>query len=306
MDDSLRQLIEIWKRLIQNELDSLAPQILEVHPLKNIFKEVKSYHPLRNYNDIGADLILSFEKILSCTNSHVLSLYHKHALLYFMEVALEKTVTDQYFPSKINRLFEEWYKRIISEFASNSDTYYSHENDSYLKDFSVCVQKMIPIGGAWVVEISGISKKFLLRLSFPQWLANLYFFIKLKGFQPFYQIHTVINRTDRFNEMEREKAYYHISQLLVKNVHMKGMFASSWLYDPQLGRISPRLAYLVKTPKENGAKFFWVGPSQAATNGALMKSQTRRKLYAQGKYLPTAYIKIWHRNDLMNWVREHF
>lgn len=305
MDKELSQSIINQKQLVKGTLESTTPDILKRYPIHTIISSIQSYDTLEKYNYLDKGLITNLTAIQSHAGSQGFAFYHKYILLNLMERNQPGLEGDP-LPESVQILIKNWYRRVIEEFDSNDDIYYSYENDAFLKDLGVCSQRLIPIGGAWVVEVSGISRRFLIKLSLKDWLCSFFFFLKMRGFRPFYQIHTVFNLTHRFTEKEREKGYYNIALLLKQNKQIRGMFASSWLYDPEVGKISPKLKYLVKTPMANGARCFLVGPSQADTNGALFKSSTRRRLYAQGKYTPTAYIKIWPRQDLIHWARNRY
>lgn len=305
MDKELTQSIIHQKQLVKRALESNTPDILKRYPIRRSISSIQSYDIIENYNYLDTGLIASLMAIKSNAGSQCFAYYHKYILLKLME-RNQPGLDGDSLPESVQILIQSWYRRVIEDFDSNNYTYYSYKNDAFLKDLGVCSQRLIPIGGAWVVEVSGISRRFLMKLSLKGWLCSFFFFLKLRGFRPFYQIHTVFNLTHRFTEKEREKGYYNIALLLEQNRQIKGMFASSWLYDPELGKVSPRLKYLVKTPIANGARCFLVGPSQADTNGALLKSRTRRRLYAQGKYIPTAYIKIWPRRDLIHWARNRY
>jgi hypothetical protein len=80
------------------------------------------------------------------------------------------------------------------------------------------------------------------------------------------------------------------------------MYAEGWLYDSNLENVSPELVYLRRKPEQNGAKVFRIGTRQRDIVHATAMSPTRRKLYQQGKYMPTAYALVWPRKELLAWV----
>lgn len=305
MDKMLTQSIIKQNKILKETIEENLPEVLSRYPVTRIISFIQSCSPLENYNHLHPELIESLKSIKSDAGSRCYALYHKYILLSMMERNQSGSIIDS-LPRNIQILVESWFYRIIGEFDTNHYTYYCHEKDAFLKDLGVCSGRLIPIGGAWVIELSGISRRFLLKLKLTDLIKNFLFLLRLKGFHPFFQIHTVFNLTHLFNEKEREVGYRNIALLLEQNRQVKGLFASSWLYDPELGKVSPRLKYLASTPTANGARCFLVGSSKADTNGALLKSSTRRRLFAQGKYTPTAYIKIWPRKDLIHWVKNRF
>ena len=82
------------------------------------------------------------------------------------------------------------------------------------------------------------------------------------------------------------------------------MFGASWFYDPVLATVSPRLGYLRDVPLNGGAKLFFVEKGGAALANSLSTSPTRRKLYEEGKYVPTTYMMAWGRKAQSAWARQ--
>ncbi len=80
------------------------------------------------------------------------------------------------------------------------------------------------------------------------------------------------------------------------------MVGTSWFYDPALPAISPRLAYLQQRPLEAGAFLVRHGRGAIYTERATLTSETRRKLYEEGKYLPVCFSLVWPRDALIAWA----
>jgi hypothetical protein len=93
-----------------------------------------------------------------------------------------------------------------------------------------------------------------------------------------------------------------MAEMLEFNPHIKGVSGGSWFYDPEIENVSPRLAYLRQRPQQRGAYVFYSHVD--IDGGALSKSQTRRDLYDQGKYLPKAYFIVWPRQKVIAWSRQ--
>lgn len=288
---------------LKKEISAINHELLQKFPLENYLKEIRSSPLWYNYNYISPKLATIFEHIQSTYQAHALVLYHKLALLDFIKESV-KFLKRENFPESILELYYEWFERILNDLSIQTDDFYHHQNDPFLKDLGVCSLRLIPIGGAWLVEISRIWKKFLITGGFHQFLKGLPFVLSSIGnLQPlYYQIHTVDRYIQKFTEEERERCYLRIADLLRLHPEIKGMYAASWFYDPALKWISPRLSYLIKTPMQYGAKVFRIGSEEADIKLSLKKSATRRKLYEEGKYMPTRYIIIWTRKDLITWA----
>ena len=67
--------------------------------------------------------------------------------------------------------------------------------------------------------------------------------------------------------------------------------------------ISPHLSYLREVPSENGATLLFVCHHSDGSSGALSRSSVRRRLFAEGKYVPATYMRIWPRQSLIAWRR---
>jgi hypothetical protein len=50
---------------------------------------------------------------------------------------------------------------------------------------------------------------------------------------------------------------------------------------------------------QNGVKLFPAGATKKDIGYAIASSRTRRRLYKEGKYLPTAHAYIWPRKEFL-------
>lgn len=139
----------------------------------------------------------------------------------------------------------------------------------------------------------------------PRQLVGLlgYLIFIIRKFKPFYSLH-ISDRFSGFSSTEIDKCYLGIAELLERNPKMKGLYQHAWLYDPKLSEISPDLAFLRQTLVQNGARIFRLGATRRAVRYATAWSIKRRKLYEEGKYIPTEYIVIWPRKELLDWAKK--
>lgn len=89
--------------------------------------------------------------------------------------------------------------------------------------------------------------------------------------------------------------------MLSINPTVRGLHTGTWFLDPALKSISPNLAYLQEIPAANGASFFYSNVD--IDGGALSKSSTRKRLYAEGKYIPKSYCMVWPRKAMIEWAK---
>jgi hypothetical protein len=276
--------------------------MLDVYPIETYTDEIINHAPYFPYFHLSEELKRSFEKILADYNINILALYHKLALSILIKHSIEK-LKIRNIPNSILLFYHKWFDTVLKDFELIADDYYDHKNDPFLKDLGVCGLRLIPVGGASVVEVSGPG----IKRGFGHGLRHLFEYFtfllfKAGGRKPFYLLHLVDRYASEFKSDEMDKAYIRLSELLKVNPKMKGVMRFSWWFDPKLENISPHLAWLRQRPVENGGKLFRVGPSEFDTKMATLKSKTRRKLYEEGKYIPTKYAMIWPRKGLIKWA----
>lgn len=271
-------------------------------PIKAYLADVKSYSPMIGYQYFSQETTSVLKAILKNYNSHILALYQKLVIILFIEDSLNR-LKEQIIPGTILNLYHEWFERVIDDFSMQTDEYYHYKNDPFLKDFGVCSLRMIPVGGPWILEKSGIGIRFLFNGGLKQFVGGLRFLVsKAGGLKPFYCLHLFDRLIDKFNPKERKKCFMRIGALLRLVPEIRGVLGRSWLYDPTLERVSPRLAYVTRSMTDYGAQVFRIGTTQDDIDNAIRKSSTRRELYRQRKYVPTSYLIIWPRRDLIAWA----
>jgi hypothetical protein len=286
---------------LQKELASIDEDIINRFPLSDYLNATKSNRGLGKlllfYR--ARKLRRVYEQIKSQYGTHALSLYFKLALCCFMSDSLErlkhKNLTDE-----ILDFYHEWFEWVLEDFSKQPDDYYDHRCEPFGLDVMVCSLRSIPIGGAWIVELRSVGLRPLFAGGVKQFFSYLYFIIfKAHGFSPYVTTHTAARTLSHFNEHEMNLVYMRIVELMKLNPQIKGFYRRSWFLDPKLEDISPRLGYLRKVPLQNGAKLFVVGSTKRDIKCALAVSRTRRRLYEEGKYLPTAYALIWPRKEFL-------
>jgi len=98
------------------------------------------------------------------------------------------------------------------------------------------------------------------------------------------------------------ESHQKISEFLRSRPDVKGVFNANWYYDPNVGKISPNLAYLSEFASTNGAMLVKLAPDQSAIGDATSKSKTRKEKYEKGEYLPTRYARFWPATQIMKWA----
>jgi len=172
----------------------------------------------------------------------------------------------------------------------------SLNNDVFLKDLGVVRLRLIPCVSHLLYLHSGIPRRVVLK--HPSILRTM---LRMGGRQPLVENHVHPLMLDHFTEAGREHCYVLLGELLRLRSDLRGLMGSSWYYDPKLGRISPKLAYLHDVPTKHGAKVVPL-EREGPDSGALARSSHRRKLHEAGAYTPHTYLMLWSRDDVLDYI----
>lgn len=99
--------------------------------------------------------------------------------------------------------------------------------------------------------------------------------------------------------------YLRVADIMEANADLVGQLGIGWMFDPALGRLAPHLAASIEGRRAIGACEFKIGVNERATEFALRTSETRRRLYAEGQYVPTEWASITKRPLLVKWARAY-
>ena len=231
--------------------------------------------------------------------------YNRYVLLYFLSKFSIDAGRYQ-LPDSVRRLYPRDIRRILDQIEALEDSFFDIENDHFLKDLAILSHRLIPVGAEYAQGGAGVPRSLAFRGGAKQFFNVLWFsIVRTQGFKPFFAIHTHTLVLEDFNEEGWLETYHRLAELLALNPGMKGWLSASWFLDPALETISPHLAHLRKVPVENGAALFFVREENRRSSGALAKSKTRRHLFAEGKYVPAAYMRVWPRKSAISWSERH-
>ena len=192
----------------------------------------------------------------------------------------------------------------ISEHILRDDprAYPSDTDDAFIKDARFATGYSIPCGAQSVemddqVRLRSLLKHFLLARD-PRPLMRL----GTKALDAmWFGIHTDSRDVSEFNERGWVACYRRIGELLERHPSVAGVVGTSWFFDPQVLKVSPRLGYLQRLPLENGAIAIRNGPGAVHTERATATSETRRRLFEQGNYTPVCFTIAWPRTAILEW-----
>ncbi|MBT8400534.1 MAG: hypothetical protein KJO98_08665 [Rhodothermia bacterium] len=116
-------------------------------------------------------------------------------------------------------------------------------------------------------------------------------------------IHTADHYRRWFSERHQELAFRNIAALLELDPELEGLYRSSWLLDPQVTEMEPRLGFLTKIPKANGARYEWRREFDVETRKEILAfSAARREGFATGSYRPQEWAYFWPRDAIARWA----
>ena len=105
-----------------------------------------------------------------------------------------------------------------------------------------------------------------------------------------------------FNPAGFHRCYHRLAGLMRARPELTGIYGASWLYDPQLATVSPKLAFIGE-PVTAGGRLIRLRADPVQTAFAVSKSATRQRLVESGEYKPICYGMYWSRRDLIAWSK---
>lgn len=229
----------------------------------------------------------------------------QHFLRAVLVQSVIRTTSGAHFeslPPRVSAFQTHHFARIVAQADEEAD-WLDINHDLFQKEFGLATLRLYAAGAQLIDYRCGVARSLLLREGLFKALPKLLVFFRLGGLKPYFQIHTHTFNLDAFHEPGWEDCYLCCAELYAIHPNVLGMFGSSWFYDPALGNISPRLAYLRETPCAGGAQLTFVQKGGEAINNSLSTSPSRRKLYEEGKYFPTNYMLVWGKEAQIAWAR---
>jgi hypothetical protein len=268
----------------------------------DVIAALDSFKCYGRYDFLPDDMMIASKDIANHTSVRVLEKYHQLLMLCLIE-GFEERSAQKRIPASIGALFMTEFQRIVDEMKLGRDGFYLYKTEEFLKDLGICRLKLYPCGPQLLDELSGIPRRLLLKGGVRQCLEGIALHgWRRNGFKPYYELHMHAPLRAAFTSDGWNACYCRIAELLKLNREIRGVMSTSWWYDPKVETISPKLAYLRKVPLENGARIFFVDLDGAGASGAVRMSETRRKLYESGHYVPALYLMAWARKELISWA----
>ncbi|MFZ3103377.1 MAG: hypothetical protein WA096_01530 [Smithella sp.] len=227
----------------------------------------------------------------------------RHALVAKLALNLPKIIDKLNLPSSILELYPDAFERLADFLKRPSVDAYNVTSDYFRKDIRFVLGLSIPCGALVVDMTSRVALRSLILSVFRSNKANVIIRYAIAGGNGYwFRGHVDSRYLTEFNEIGNDNFYLYVAELMERKKEIRGYVGTSWYFDPQLLKISPRLAYLQERPRTGGAFFLRHGTQQSDIAMAIKTSETRRRLYQEGKYIPVCYSMLWPRKELLAWA----
>jgi hypothetical protein len=289
---------------LESRLERSHPGLLDEFPPQQYIDELDASQTYGGYGKVPVAVGESCARIAEAAGLDTLDLYHR-LILSTLIAAFDHRRQAERLPESIVSQCAIEFHRILSQFETTKPRFYLHGNDLFAKDLAICRGKLLPCGAELVDVLSGVPRRLALTGGVVQMLQVAWFFsTRLRGFRPLYEMHLDPRSLGQFTPRGWDSCYLRIADVLELDSRIRGVFGSSWWFDPEAERITPSIGFLRQRPLGGGARIFRVGPDEAAVRNAIKFSKVRKELYEQGIYAPSNYLMVWARDDLLRWARE--
>jgi hypothetical protein len=206
-------------------------------------------------------------------------------------------------PESVMALYPDHFRRLV-KFLSEG-TAESYDEEYFAKDVRYALGVTAP-GGALQFDFKyWISPKLIVRHCLKSRASHsLLAYLAAAGWGRWYNEHIDLRAMRDFNPEGWTRHCARVAEVLELNPSVRGIVGVGWFYDPAVSENSPGLAYIRKTQMKYGGFLVRVGTEPHHIQNAIYRSAVRRRLYEEGKYLPTCYLMAWPRGPLLAWAEE--
>lgn len=197
------------------------------------------------------------------------------------------------------------FDRLLKGLEKPRPAYYLRDNHLFRRDLAIARLKVFPNG----FELYDIGVCIARGEAMKGGVKGLWRFINafqlqlLKPLGPFYEPHWDRRYVAYFSEREYERCSVRVADMMAANSTIQGIAVPSWWYDPQLGRISPEMAFLRAVPESGGARFMPLeGHNPYLLTDSLAHSPVRKAAFEAGRYKPQSIMMVWPRREIIAWA----
>ena len=251
------------------------------------------------YGDVGEEARAVVDRVRRLGGDDWVGRY-----LRLVQLALVATYTERsvplVLPPTVARMLEEELAAIVADVEPEDGWTFDLGHDGLYKRLAIGAGSMVSVGTFTVGGPMCVTQDIVDACDAAE--PELAVWLRAHR-RPWLDPHIHQARLDEYEREGRARAFRLMAELLEANPDYHGVLAAPWMYDPVVAEISPHLAYVREQVLEGGATLFPLGSSDAVIAHAIATSRTRRRLYEEGRYMPTAYVYLWRRHDLVAWSR---
>ncbi len=293
---------------IETELRKSDSLLLDKYPI-NRFVQSSSYNNHRSNYKQFSNLALEIHYNVKNDFSHSAAInYHRLFLLKYIEQSLNELNLGN-FPPTVVQNFENHFERIYKRINTNNVTtdWIDFTQDKFCKEFSIIRLQAIPVGPQFItinqLSLSMVKNQGIL-LFIKSMVSTLFL---VRGYKPIYELHT--NQIDpflmsHFNPNGWKTLFNNLAELVEKNKSIKCILGSAWFFDPALKEVSPEIAYIREYALEAGGFFMKLKTDDYVIKDATFMNRNRKKMFEEGKYIPTPYRVIIPRGSILKWKHQ--
>lgn len=289
------------QQLIESS-DKTFLDLLDRFPIERYLDMLAPGRGFGGYGTVPAQAAAQCSTIVSRAGDESLDRYLRVAVLDGIARYPELPVPPVRPPSVLRQAAAE-FRRMVRQVKTARPGFFRHGNDLFDKDLAICRGKLMPCGAQLVDVRSGVPRSVIARGGPAEATRVLRFFgLHARGYRPYLEMHLDPRALSEFSPEGWDRCYLRVAEILQANPELKGVFGSSWWFDPEVGRISPDMAYLLERPLAHGAANFRIGPDPAPVSNAIRFSKVRKERFDCGEYLPTIYLMAWRAQDVIRYA----
>jgi len=229
----------------------------------------------------------------------------KHALVANLALHLPDLVEKMNLPTSILLLYPYAVERLADFLQSIGLDQYDSTGEFFCKDIRFVLGLSIPCGVLVIDVVSSVTLQSVILSAFrSRNVKGIIRYAHAGGMGTWFRGHLDSRYVKEFNERGFDNFYIRVAELLKQNTNVRGYVGTSWLYDPQLLKISPHLAFFQERPPERGAFSLKHGTQPSDIAFAIKASKNRSNLYKERKYIPVCYSSLWPRKELITWAEQ--
>lgn len=212
----------------------------------------------------------------------------------------QELLEEEDLPQSILDFYPRFFDRAESDFRNN---YLATDFSPHRKYARLFTAQSVPCGARVMDLKSSVPlSSVILGVARMRDVRPVFRYVSVNGSGVWFRSHTDTGYLDEFSEEGLDRFYLRVAELLKRRKNVRGLVGTSWFYDPLLGKVSPRLGYLFSNATSRGAFCLKHRTTEFDVQMALKTSQTRRRLFEEGKYVPMSYSIIWPREKLLSWA----